>query len=125
MKILIFKNTAINLAHLLCLKLEINKENPKKSYITITLNGVVKISNIIIEYEDLISDEDFEIIKAKAYDIEVFEPKRVLDLIYHYIITYITNEIEFKKPYLNIKTIVSGLINKSFENQIKHLENVA
>jgi hypothetical protein len=119
MKILDYNNTAINLSYLLYVKLEINKENPKKSYITLILNEVVTINNILIQYEDLISDERLESLKNKVYEIKTFEPERLLDLIYYWIIVFVTAEYEDedKKTYLNIKDALEELIVKSFKRQ--------
>ncbi len=113
MKILDYNKTAINLSYLLYLKLEINKENPKKSYITLILNEVVTVNNIIIKYEDLISDERFENMKNKVLNIKVFEPERLLELIYWWITFFMSNENEDKKNYMNITEKLDDLIYES------------
>jgi hypothetical protein len=124
MKILDYNNTAINLAYLLYLKVEINKENPKKSYIVIVLNEVITNNNIIIQYEDLISDETFESMKNKVYKIEDFEPELFIKTIYHWIVFFVNNETEDRKTYMNIKSKVDDLISKSYEKQRQYLEDV-
>jgi hypothetical protein len=120
MKILDYNNTAINLTYLLYLKVEINKENPKKSYIKIFLNESVTMNDILIQYEDLISDEKFESMKPKVFDIKPFEPERLLELIYYWIVVFVTDEDKDKESnitYFNIKNALEELILKSFKKQ--------
>ncbi len=113
MKILDYNNTTINLSYLLYLKLEIDKENPKKSYITITLNDTTTTNNILIKYEDLISDERLESMKPKVLNIKVFEPERLLELIYWWITFFMSDETEERKTYMNMTERLDDLIHES------------
>jgi hypothetical protein len=78
------------------------------------------MNDILIQYEDLISDEKFESMKPKVFDIKPFEPERLLELIYYWIVVFVTDEDKDKKSnitYFNIKNALEELILKSFKKQ--------
>ncbi len=114
---------SINLNYLLYLKFDIDKENPKKSYITLALNDIITTNNIVIKYEDLISDELFDSLKLKVFDIKEFEPENLIETIFLTINWFLTDELDEKKLF-NVDKRIEGLVEQSKKRKKQHLKDI-